>query len=192
MLYSYRIEQAIRAASLLHQKQKRKGTVPLPYVTHLFAVAFILSDYTDDEDIIIAGLLHDTLEDTEYTEEELREDFGRRVCEIVRAVSEHVGEGAIKSWKERKKLYVKQLSQAPQEALMVSCADKIHNMRSIIESYYDNYDKFLKDFGGSVEERVWAYQGISNVLNRRLKSDIVHEFNHVFTEYKKFTLNEDR
>jgi len=161
-------------------------------VTHLFAVAFILTDYTDDEDIIIAGLLHDTLEDTEYTEEELREDFGRTVAEIVRAVSEHVGEGEKKPWKDRKKAYVKQLAEAPEAALMVSCADKIHNMRSVIENYYDEYDRFVEDFGGTVEERVQVFQGISNVLNRRLKNDIVHEFNHVFTEYKKFALNEDR
>ncbi|MBX2866844.1 HD domain-containing protein [Candidatus Kaiserbacteria bacterium] len=192
MLYSYRIEQAIRAAALLHRTQVRKGPVPLPYVTHLFAVAFILSDYTDDEDVIIAGLLHDTLEDTEYSEEELREDFGRRVFEIVRAVSEQT-EGEKGPWKERKKAYAKQLTEAPQEALMVSCADKIHNMRSTIEGYYGNHEGFLRELAKpSVEDQVWFHQTVSNILNRRLKNDIVHEFNHVFTEYKKFALNEDR
>ena len=189
MLYSYRIEQAIRAASLLHRDQVRKGDVPLPYITHLFAVAFILSDYTDSEDVVIAGLLHDTLEDTPYTEEELREDFGRTVYEIVRSVSEHTGDKSA-SWHERKQQYIKQLTEASEEALLVSCADKIHNMRSTIEQYYNDYEGFVSDFGGSVEDRVRMYQGISNVLNRRLKNDIVHEFNHVFTEFKKFALNE--
>ena len=73
MSYSYAIEQAIRAASVLHKDQIRKGSVPYPYVTHLFAVAMIVSDYTSDEDTIVAALLHDTLEDTDYTEEELED-----------------------------------------------------------------------------------------------------------------------
>jgi len=192
MLYSYRIEQAIRAAALLHRDQVRKGPAPLPYVTHLFAVALIISDYTDNEDIVIAGLLHDTLEDTDYTREELQDDFGRKVCDIVLAVSEHIeNPDEKKEWKERKKRYIKQLADAPQEALIVSSADKIHNMRSVIEGYYNNRAGFIRDFGKpSVEDQVWFHQNVSNVLNRRLKNDIVHEFNHVFTEYKKFVLND--
>ena len=67
MAYSYRIEQAIKAASVLHREQVRKGSVPFPYITHLFAVAMIASDYTDDEDVIVAALLHDTIEDTDYS-----------------------------------------------------------------------------------------------------------------------------
>ena len=60
-MYSYRIEQAIRAATILHKGQLRKGSVPIPYVSHLFAVAMIAGDYTDNEDVLIAALLHDTL-----------------------------------------------------------------------------------------------------------------------------------
>ena len=71
MIYSYRVEQAIRAAAVLHNGQVRKGVSPYPFITHLVAVAFLLSDYSNDEDTVIAGLLHDTLEDTDYTPEEL-------------------------------------------------------------------------------------------------------------------------
>ena len=87
-MYSYRIEQALRAATILHKDQVRKGSVPIPYVSHLFAVAMIASDYTDDEDVIIACLLHDTLEDTDYTAQDLEEDFGGAIRELVEAVSE--------------------------------------------------------------------------------------------------------
>ena len=86
-MYSYRIEQAIRAASVLHKNQLRKGSMPFPYITHLVATAFTLMDYTDDEDVIIAALLHDTLEDTDYTIDELQEDFGGKVRELVEAVT---------------------------------------------------------------------------------------------------------
>ena len=52
-MYSYRVEQAIRAAAVLHQSQLRKGSMPFPYITHLVATAFTLMEYTDDEDVII-------------------------------------------------------------------------------------------------------------------------------------------
>ena len=87
-MYTYKIEQAIKAAAILHDGQLRKGNVPLPYITHLYAVAMILESYTEDEDTIVAGLLHDTLEDTDYTPEELEADFGKEVCEAVLAVTE--------------------------------------------------------------------------------------------------------
>jgi (p)ppGpp synthase/HD superfamily hydrolase len=185
-MYTYRIEQAVKAASILHKDQVRKGIVPIPYVSHLFAVAMILSDYTDDEDIIIAGLLHDTLEDTDYTTTELREDFGGKVRDIVEGVSEPHDTEKEYTWRESKKAYVKHLKAGPEGSLMVSAADKIHNMRSIVEEYYDDHTRFIKAFGGSLDERIEMYQDIADVLNERLSSGILEEFNHVFTEYKNF------
>jgi (p)ppGpp synthase/HD superfamily hydrolase len=189
-VYSYRIEQALRAATILHKDQVRKGSVPIPYVSHLCAVAMIVSDYTKDEDAVISALLHDTLEDTDYTAEELQEDFGGTVREIVEALTEPKDEATQKlSWKEQKQLYAKQLRKAPQIALIVAAADKIHNMRAIVEEYYDDHVRFLADFGGTLEDRMLMYQDISNAINRGLKSDIIHEFNHVFEEYKNFLVN---
>ena len=189
-MYSFRIEQAIKAATILHKDQIRKGTVPIPYVSHLFAVAMILLDYTDDEDVIIAALLHDALEDTDYTSEELRADFGGKVREYVVAISEPQDEKFKSySWKEQKQMYAKQLKKAPQEALLIATADKIHNMRSIVEEYFDEYERFASEFKGSPEDRVLLYQDIANTINRSLKNEIVHEFNHVFEEYKNFVAN---
>ena len=186
-MYSYRVEQALRAATILHKDQVRKGSIPIPYVSHVFAVTTIAGDYTDNEDILIACLLHDTLEDTDYTADELREDFGGRVYELVEAVSEPQDEAFQKlPWKEQKQHYVKKLKQATPDALLVAAADKIHNMRAIVEEYYDDHARFLADFKGSLEDRVFMYQNISNVINRSLKNDIIHEFNHVFEEYKNF------
>lgn len=183
MSYSYRIEQAIRAAAVLHKDQVRKGETPFPYITHLYAVAFLVQDYTDDEDTIIAALLHDTLEDTDYTEEELQNDFGGTVKDIVCAVTQPESAG---SWKEQKKQYAAQLKNAPEGSLIVCAADKIHNMRSIIEDFYDKPSEFVANFGGSIHDRLVMYQDVSNILNRRLNNDILEEFNHVFTEYKNF------
>jgi (p)ppGpp synthase/HD superfamily hydrolase len=187
MAYSYAIEQAIRAASVLHKDQVRKGSVPYPYVTHLFAVATIVSDYTDDEDTIVAALLHDTLEDTDYTEKELEDDFGGQVKEIVTALTEpKIEDRDRKSVDAQKKQYLKQIKSASERALIVVAADKIHNMRSIVEEYYDDHSSFLSHFGPHIEDRLLNYQEISNTLNRGLKNNILAEFNSVFTEYKNF------
>jgi (p)ppGpp synthase/HD superfamily hydrolase len=182
-VYSYRIEQALRAATILHKDQVRKGRMPIPYTSHLFAVAMIALDYTDNEDVIIACFLHDALEDTDYTATEMEDDFGGMVREIVEAVSEPQDTEYQKlTWKEQKEHYAKSLRKASTEALIVAAADKIHNMRSVVEEYYDDHTRFMADFNGSLEDRVLMYQDISNALNRSLKNDIINEFNHVFEE----------
>src|SRR5690606_18039225 len=128
-----------------------------------------------------------TLEDTDYTAEELEEDFGAEVRKIVETLSEPKEVAGKKlKWKEKKVAYVEQLKSGPEKALLVAAADKIHNMRSIVEEYYDNHKGFIKDFAGSLDERAMRYQDLSNLLNRKLSNDIIAEFNHVYSEYKNF------
>ncbi len=191
MHYSYRIEQALRASAILHKDQVRKGEIPYPYVTHTYAVALIVSDYTDKEDVIVAALLHDTLEDTDYTEAELNEDFGHSVLTLVQAVTNPPATDGT-PWVERKKEYLKKLKDASPEALLVAAADKIHNMRTMVEAYYGSENQLLADFGGSLDDRLRMYQEISNIFNRQLKSAILTEFNYVFEEFKKFVLESEQ
>lgn len=186
-MYTFRIEQAIRAAAVLHHHETRKGSMPFPYVTHLYSVAMMLGDYTDDEDVIVAALLHDTIEDTDYTIAELEEDFGGRVAEIVAAGSEpRLVNGQRASWVEKKKAYAKQLKSGPLEAVMIAAADKAHNFRTSVEEYYDDHNRFLQDFGKNLDERIETYQMIAGVINSRLEGPLLSEFNHVFEEYKQF------
>jgi len=186
-MYTYRIEQAIRAAAVLHKDQSRKSSRPFPYVTHLFSVATILLDYTKDEDVIIAALLHDTIEDTDYTLDELNEDFGGRVTEIVAALTEPKYHHEQKlTWVERKTAYTKQIKNASIEAVTIAAVDKIHNFRSSVEEYYGDHNRFLQDFGKNLDERLEIYQSIANVINKRLNGALLEEFNHVFEEYKNF------
>ena len=186
-MYTYKVEQAIKAAALLHQDQQRKGSVPLPYITHLIAVLLILRDYTEKEDTLVAALLHDTLEDTDYTKDELVEDFGETVASLVVTLTEPMFDGDNKlPWLETKKRYAKQLRRGPKEAVMIAAADKAHNFRTTVEEYYDDHDGFLKDFGPHLDNRLEAYQSIANAINSRLTDGIVHEFNHTYQEYKNF------
>lgn len=186
--YSYRIEQAIRAASILHKDQTRKGEVPYPYITHTFAVAMIVADYTEKEDTIVAAFLHDTLEDTDYTEEEIHEDFGPNVRDIVVTLTKQPMPPET-SWKDTRNAYLKKLKDANEDALIVAAADKLHNMRTMVEAYYDVPEALVNDFGGSLNERLMLYQEISNIFNRKLTNPITHEFNHVFEEFKQFILH---
>jgi (p)ppGpp synthase/HD superfamily hydrolase len=186
MSYSYAIEQAIRAATVLHKNQVRKGSVPYPYIIHPFAVAMIASDYTTDENTIVAALLHDTLEDTDYTLKELEDDFGGEVREIVHSITGPSTRNDPRDFSEQKKEYLKRIKNASEKALIIVAADKIHNMRSAVEEYYENHPAFIADFGPQIQERLLTYQEISNTLNRKLKNGILAEFNSVFAEYKNF------
>jgi hypothetical protein len=93
------------------------------------------------------------------------------------------------SWKDRKRIYAEQLKKAPEEAVLVAAADKIHNFRTLVEDYSDGHERFMEDFGKNFEERLEAYQVIANVINNRLTGPILAEFNHVFEEYKQFLYN---
>jgi (p)ppGpp synthase/HD superfamily hydrolase len=188
-MYTYKVEQAIQAAALLHESHQRKGSIAIPYITHLMAVTLILRDYTSDEDTLVAALLHDTLEDTEYTTDEMKQDFGDTVLAIVQTLTEPSPGDQGYNWLERKRAYAKQLKYGTIAAVQIAAADKIHNFRNVVEEYYHDHNRFLQDFSGKPEERIEGYQAIANVINSRLKDGIVHEFNHTFELYKQFILD---
>jgi (p)ppGpp synthase/HD superfamily hydrolase len=187
-MYSYRIEQAIRAASILHHDQLRKGPLPYPYITHLLSVAFMLMEYTDDENIIIAGLLHDTLEDTDYTEQELRSDFGHTVADLVVALTEpRTTLTEPMTWLERKQEYIEQLRTGGDPVILIATVDKLHNLRSIVETYYTDHTAFVKDFGKQFDDRQTVYRQIADIIQQHLKHEqLRNEFAHVYATYTEF------
>lgn len=186
-MYSFRIEQAVQAACVLHEDQHRIGKQKLPYVTHLFSVFLIAQEYTDDEDTLVAALLHDTLEDTAYTFEDLQSDFGQRVSLIVSTVTEPRIDGAkVLDRSTQKKIYATQIKKGPNEAVLVACADKVHNMRATLLQYYDTPANFLRDFPSSLESRLIHFGTLSNIFNARLRDGLLEEFNQVYSEYKNF------
>lgn len=186
-MYSYKIEQAVRAASMLHKEQVRKGPESFPYITHLVGVAFLLRDYTNNEDVIVAALLHDTLEDTSYKADELEEDFGRQVRILVETVSEpKAKKGKKLTWKERKEHYLKQLENGPDKALLIAAADKIHNLRSAVDTFLEVPKQFKTTFGGTLDERIAFYSELETLFQNRLTSEIKDEYSHVLEQFKKF------
>jgi (p)ppGpp synthase/HD superfamily hydrolase len=130
-----RFERALLFATRKHAGQTRKGTT-VPYVAHLLSVAGLVLEAGGDEDLAIAALLHDVVEDCGGAPmlREIRRRFGQRVA--------HVVEGCTDSdldpkppWRQRKQDYLKHLRTADADVRLVSAADKLHNTRSVLTDY---------------------------------------------------------
>ncbi|MUG86871.1 HD domain-containing protein [Paenibacillus timonensis] len=154
------VDHAIEYAAYAHQGQKRKGT-DIPYISHPYAVGMILQKARCSEEVVIAGILHDTLEDTETTERDLLERFGPVVLEIVKGCSEP-DKGA--SWEERKQHTLDELKHAPLPIRQVSCADKLHNIRSIKKDLRVHGEDAWNRFKRGRESQEWYYRGIIESL----------------------------
>lgn len=138
--YSDRINHAFAFAAKHHDQQVRKGT-RLPYLTHPANVAVILTRYGCSEDTIVAGILHDLVEDCvregmtrDMLEERIGRKFGDSVLATVLAVTQRKvdDDGIELSWEDRKEDYLQRLSLATEDALWVCAADKVHNANSIL------------------------------------------------------------
>lgn len=126
------LTRALMFAAQKHTDQRRKGERAEPYVNHLIDVVDILARHTggSDVELLMGGVLHDTIEDTATTYEELLQAFGENVADIVRACSDDKSLPK----QERKRLQAEQAPHKPVRARMVKVADKISNLRSILAS----------------------------------------------------------
>ncbi len=138
--YSDRINHALAFAAKHHDRQVRKGT-RLPYITHPANVAIILTRYDQDEETVVAGILHDVIEDCvrehytrEMLEQRITDKFGTSVLDSVLAVTKRTqdDEGVELSSDEQKEDYLERLELADRRALWVCAADKLHNANSIL------------------------------------------------------------
>lgn len=162
-----RLEQAIRVAATAHRNQRRKG-IETPYIVHPFSVMYIASGATDDEDTLIACLFHDILEDVpaEYPEAKMRSEFGGRVVDIVCGVTK---DDSIEDWHERSRAYLANLrDNAPDESVIVSAADKIHNLMSTLADYDRIGDDIWQIFSAdNAKDQLWWYESVLEVLEAR-------------------------
>jgi (p)ppGpp synthase/HD superfamily hydrolase len=157
-----RIEEAIEVAAEAHQGQYRKGT-RTPYITHPYAVGLILMEAGCPEAMIIAGILHDTVEDTDLTLAFIRERFGEDIAGIVDGCSENK---ALR-WRARKTERIESLRNASPEVCTVTCADKLHNLRTIISEYDVIGDAIWERFHGDVEDQAWYYRSVLDAISER-------------------------
>ncbi len=171
-----RFDRALLYATHVHGGQVRKGT-PIPYIAHLLAVAATVLEYDGSEDMAIAALLHDAVEDQggEPRLSDIRNRFGDRVADIVRSCSDTVvnsSDGQQKEdWHTRKKRYVEHLNLVDQDTLLVSLSDKIHNARSILRDLRKpEIGKAVWDrFKNSRKDTLWYYRELAKSFQKRLK-----------------------
>ncbi len=179
------IQKAIDKSAKLHNKQMRK-TGRTPYIVHPYSVGAILSNYTEDEDVIVAGFMHDTLEDVEgYNVSDLRKDFGNKVTNIVLYLTEDKKPSdsdakARKTWLYRKNKYIENLKRSTsQNILLVACADKIQNLQAFIEAYETEGENMWKTFNApkpKATSTMWFHKELLKIFKKNLKSSIVDEY----------------
>ncbi len=155
------INTAIQVALEAHKKQLRKGT-KIPYITHPLSVGIILAKAGFSDDVIAAGILHDTVEDTPVTLNDLREKFGEEVAEIVDRVSEP---DKSLSWEERKQHALDSLNETSEAVRFVTLADKLDNIRAIAGDYKTEGDGIWKRFKRGRESQKWYYRCLLNALH---------------------------
>ncbi len=195
MYSTTRISAAFALAALVHEKQKRKST-DIPYISHPMAVAAQVSVWGGSEDQFIAALLHDVAEDggAQYMPV-IEEHFGKHVLDLVMACSDAAPQrGQPKgAWIERKEKYIANLRSAADEVLLISAADKWHNLASILadakqlgEVVFDRF--ILQDFERTDKKKMvlWYYKEIISVYRER-NVPVVVELENLLSEIENVT-----
>lgn len=187
--FNQNIHNAISRSAQFHHNQVRKmsdGT-SIPYATHPFAVALILSEFTHDEATLIAALLHDLPEDTEYTLDQLKEEFGQEVYDIVYHLTEvELSSRKQTTWEERKENYLSLLKKAPEKTLLVVIGDKIHNLSSMMYAYKITGDSMWNSFNDSGRDKqLWFHGEVLKIIQERIQHPLVQEHERVYQEALK-------
>lgn len=161
------VDKAIRYAVDAHAGTERRGK-GFPYVIHVLEAMEIVATMTSDPELLAAAALHDTVEDTSVTIDDIRREFGRKVADLVEAESDRIepGEDETGCWRTRKQAAIDRLAAASLDAKTVALGDKLSNMRAIARDYREKGDELWKIFhapGGKADHE-WHYRGLASSL----------------------------
>ena len=187
-----RLQRAFRYAAEKHEGQTRKQTA-VPYLSHLMAVASLVLEAGGDEDMAVAALLHDVVEDCGGMPRlrEVRKKFGPRVASIVEGCTDSFGEPK-REWAERKKDYLREVKHADADTRLVSASDKLHNVRTILSDYRQHGEAIWARFSGKKEGTLWYYRALSDEYQRRNRNRITRELALVVAELERVVGKESR
>jgi (p)ppGpp synthase/HD superfamily hydrolase len=177
-----RFNDAFVYAARMHASQTRKKT-DVPYISHLMSVAGLVLEAGGGEDEGIAALLHDVVEDCggHPVLEEVRQRFGERVAKIVQGCTDAYTIPK-PPWKQRKLDYLDVLRRADEDIRLVSAADKLHNVRTILADYRRGGDSVWERFSGRRDGTLWYYRAVLEVLRQGKPNPLVEELERVVTE----------
>ena len=170
-----RFRRAFLFAAQKHAQQVRKAST-IPYIAHLMGVASLVLEFGGDEDLAIAALLHDVVEDCGGARmlAEVRRRFGNRVAKIVDGCTDSYGTPK-GPWRERKESYLRHLRTADAETRLVSAADKLNNVRSILSDYREVGDAIWTRFNGGRDGTLWYYRALLQEFLRSQPNRLVGE-----------------
>ena len=181
-----RFVEAFEFAYAAHKGDCRKGST-IPYIVHPLDVASTLMKNNAPDNVVIAGLLHDVVEDTSIHLSEIRDQFGDEVATLVNGASEpeelvNSRDGKIENWRERKNHTIEFIKSTGHNMKLLSCADKLANIRDIIRDY-DRLGEDLWDrFNAPKDSHVWYY---NSMLESFAAGDGSIEDTAAFLEYEK-------
>ena len=172
------LDRAIIFAVQAHHNTERRGK-GFPYIVHPMEAVEIVATITPDQELLAAAALHDTIEDTDVTVEDIRHEFGDRVAELVHAESDQFTEGVSEedSWHDRKQAAIDRLAAASHDAKIVAMGDKLSNMRAIWRDYQNKGDELWKIF--HVKDKAsheWHYRGLADSLSELSDTFAYKEF----------------
>lgn len=165
------LERAARMAAIAHKDQVRKegGT---PYIVHPFMIALKLAKSGFAESVIAAALVHDVPEDTDVTLEELRNELGDEVADIVASVS---NDDSL-SWEEKKLKYVETVREGSEGARAVATADKIHNAESLLAAHARLGPVLWEHFNAGRDKKIWFEEKMLEMLKESWQHPLVDEY----------------
>ena len=189
-----RFTEAVEYARQLHTEY-RKGT-GIPYMAHLIGVAALVMGEADGrvpvtEDMVIAALLHDAVEDHGGTPRlrNIEEGFGPEVSRMVAALSDTFAEDHDKKegWEDRKKNYLARLRNEPDDVLLISAADKLYNAKAILDDFKEIRDEIWKRFKRGKDQQLWYFDELLKVFRAHPPNRIVNDLGRVVQELKDCT-----
>ncbi|MHB1152364.1 MAG: HD domain-containing protein [Eubacteriales bacterium] len=179
-VYSPFVAGAFVFAAEKFKGKTRKGTT-LPYIVHLMETAYIVSSLTSDDDIIAAAVLHDVIEDTDTSYDEVENQFGKRVAGLVSAESEDKRSALPpeSSWKIRKQEALNYLSVASNDVLIIALGDKLSNIRALAYDYSVVGDLLWSRFNSDIDQQSWYYRSLAVVLSPLKETGAWKEYNEL-------------
>lgn len=192
MIYTPLIQKAIQFATRVHAGQYRKGK-DTPYITHPLTVALILARVTKDEDVIVAGILHDTIEDCEpygsVTKELTATQFNEDIANLVDAVTE---KDKTLPWYERKMAALNHIKNMDKKALLLKSADVLHNLTDLNQDIEKDEEQVFDKFNASKNEVIGRFEKLipeiaRYYLDNPLKDDLekeLHKLRNITREFK--------
>ena len=178
------LDRAIVFAVRAHAGTERRGK-GFPYIVHPMEAVAIVATMTSDQELLAAAALHDTVEDTDVTVEQIRAEFGERIASLVASESDTFQAGVSEedSWHARKQAAIDRLSRASHDAKIVALGDKLSNMRAIARDYAQQGDQLWNLFHAKdPKDHEWHYRGLADALSELRDTFAYKEFENLINQ----------